>query len=315
MKEDAFQILETRTMDRFEAMSVLLQVAETGSISAASRKLRTPLATVSRKVAELEQHLNTRLLMRSNRSVTLTPAGRAFVAASRRILTDLADAERVASGETKMMKGELTLSAPIALGRFYLLPVVVDFIKEHPNIDVRMMLVDRRVNMIEEHVDIGLRVGDLNDYSLVARKVGTVRRVVCASPAYLARRGVPKTPEDLKDHDCVTFENTLSSEHWIFRIGKTERSFPIHSRLVVSTAEAATDAAVAGLGLTRMLDYQIDALRRKGALQLVLESFRAPHKSVHLIYEAGPHLPLKVRTFVDFAAPRLKKRMNALGDR
>jgi len=302
-------------MDRFEAMSVLLQVAETGSISAASRKLRTPLATVSRKVAELEQHLNTRLLMRSNRSVTLTPAGRAFVAASRRILTDLADAERVASGETKMMKGELTLSAPIALGRFYLLPVVVDFIKEHPNIDVRMMLVDRRVNMIEEHADLGLRVGDLNDYSLVARKVGTVRRVVCASPAYLARRGVPKTPEDLKDHDCVTFENTLSSEHWIFRIGKTERSFPIHSRLVVSTAEAATDAAVAGLGLTRMLDYQIDALRRNGALQLVLESFRAPPKSVHLIYEAGPHLPLKVRTFVDFAAPRLKKRMNALGDR
>ena len=212
------------------------------------------------------------------------------------------------------MKGELTLSAPIALGRFYLLPVVVDFIKEHPNIDVRMMLVDRRVNMIEEHVDIGLRVGDLNDYSLVARKVGTVRRVVCASPAYLARRGVPKTPEDLKDHDCVTFENTLSSEHWIFRIGKTERSFPIHSRLVVSTAEAATDAAVAGLGLTRMLDYQIDALRRNGALQLVLESFRAPPKSVHLIYEAGPHLPLKVRTFLDFAAPRLKKKMAALGD-
>lgn len=302
-------------MDRFEAMSVLLQVAETGSISAASRKLRTPLATVSRKVAELEQHLNTRLLMRSNRSVTLTPAGRAFVAASKRILTDLADAERVASGETKMMKGELTLSAPIALGRFYLLPVVVDFIKEHPNIDVRMMLVDRRVNLIEEHVDLGLRIGDLNDYSLVARKVGSVRRVVCASPAYLARRGVPKRPDDLKDHDCVTFENTLSSEHWIFNIGKTERSFPIRSRLVVSTAEAATDAAVAGLGLTRMLDYQIDAQRRTGALELVLESFRAPPKSVHLIYEAGPHLPLKVRTFLDFAAPRLKKRMDAISDR
>jgi len=301
-------------MDRFEAMSVLLQVAETGSISAASRKLRTPLATVSRKVAELEQHLNTRLLMRSNRSVTLTPAGRAFIAASKRILTDLADAERVASGEAKMMKGELTLSAPIALGRLYLLPVVVDFIKEHPNIDVRMMLVDRRVNLSEEHVNLGLRIGDLNDYSLVAKKVGSVRRVVCASPAYLARRGVPKRPDDLKDHDCVTFENTLSSDHWIFNIGKTERSFAIRSRLVVSTAEAATDAAVAGLGLTRMLDYQIDAQRRTGALELVLESFRAPPKSVHLIHEAGPHLPLKVRTFLDFAAPRLKKKMAALGD-
>ena len=299
-------------MDRFEAMSVLLEVVETGSISAASRKLKMPLATISRKVSELEEHLNARLLMRSNRSVALTEAGRAFVAASRRILADLGDAERDASGETKMLKGELVLSAPIALGRFYLLPVVVDFIKENPNIDVRMMLVDRRVNMIEEHVDLGLRVGELNDFSLVAKKVGTVRRVVCASPVYLAQRGTPTSPEDLKDHDCITFENTLSSQRWIFNIGKTEKSFPIHSRLVVSTAEAATDAAVAGLGLTRMLDYQIDAQRRAGALKLVLESFRAPPKPVHLIYETGRHLPLKVRTFLDFAAPRLKQAIRAL---
>ena len=299
-------------MDRFKAMSVLLEVVETGSISAASRKLKVPLATISRKVSELEEHLNARLLMRSNRRVALTEAGRAFVAASRRILADLGDAERDASGETKILKGELVLSAPIALGRFYLVPVVVDFIKEHPNIDVRMMLVDRRINMIEEHVDLGLRVGELNDFSLVAKKVGTVRRVVCASPAYLARRGTPTSPEDLKNHDCITFENTLSSQRWIFNIGKTEKSFPIHSRLVVSTAEAATDAAVAGLGLTRMLDYQIDAQRRAGALKLVLESFRARPKPVHLIYETGRHLPLKVRTFLDFAAPRLKQAIRAL---
>ena len=143
-------------MDRFEAMSVLLEVVETGSISAASRKLRMPLATISRKISDLEEHLNARLLMRSNRRVVLTDAGRTFVAASRHILADLGDAERDAAGETKILKGELILSAPIALGRIYFLPVVVDFIKEYPNIDVRMMLVDRRVNMIEEHVDLGL---------------------------------------------------------------------------------------------------------------------------------------------------------------
>ncbi len=211
-------------MDRFEAMSVLLEVVETGSISAASRKLRVPLATISRKVSELEKHLNARLLMRSNRRVALTEAGRAFVAASRHILADLGDAERDVSGETTILKGELVLSAPIALGRFYLLPVVVDFIKEYPNIDVRMMLVDRRVNMIEEHVDLGLRVGELNDFSLVAKKVGTVRRVVCASPTYLAARGTPTSPGDLKDHDCITFENTLSSQHWIFNIGKKRKN-------------------------------------------------------------------------------------------
>lgn len=301
-------------MDRFEAMSVLLEVVETGSISAASRKLKMPLATISRKVSELEEHLHARLLMRSNRRVALTEAGRSFVAASRRILADLGDAERDASGETQKLKGELVLSAPIALGRFYLLPVVVDFIKEYPNIDVRMMLVDRRVNMIDEHVDLGLRVGELNDFSLIAKKVGAVRRVVCASPAYLARRGTPASPGDLKDHDCITFENTLSSQRWTFNVGKTEKSFPVHSRVIVSTAEAATDAATAGLGLTQMLDYQIDAQRRSGSLSLVLESFRAPPKPVHLIYEAGTYLPLKVRTFVDFAAPRLKRAMRALAE-
>ena len=301
-------------MDRLEAMTLLVAVAEAGSISAASRKLRAPVATVSRKISELEKHLNARLLMRSTRNVTLTEAGQSFLAASRRILADLDGAERDAASATKTLRGELVVSAPIALGRIYLLPVVTDFLKDHPNIDVRMMLADRRLNMIEDHIDIGLRVGDLNDFSLVAKKVGAVRRVVCASPSYLARRGTPKTPEDLKDHDCITFENTLSAQSWTFKIGKTEKSFPIHSRLVVSTAEAATDAAVSGLGLTRMLDYQIDRHRRAGSLKLVLETFRSRPKPVHLIYEAGRHLPLKIRTFLDFAAPRLKKAMQSLAE-
>ena len=130
----------------------------------------------------------------------------------------------------------------------------------------------------------------------------------------MARRGTPKTPEELKDHDCITFENTLSAQSWAFKVGKTEKSFPIHSRLVVSTAEAATDAAVSGLGLTRMLDYQVDHQRRAGSLKLVLDAFRSPPKPVHLIYEAGRHLPLKIRTFLDFAAPRLKQAMQSLAE-
>lgn len=299
-------------MDRLEAMSVLLAVSEAGSISAASRKLKAPLATVSRKISELEEHLDVRLLMRSNWQITLTEAGRSFVAASRRILQELGEAEREVSGEQKILKGGLVLSAPVALGRFHLLPVVIDFLRDHPSMDVRMMLVDRRLNMIEDHVDIGLRVGDLKDFSLIAKKVGSVRRVVCASPAYLKRRGTPKTPDDLKDHDCITFENTLSAQTWSLNVGKTEKPFPIYSRLVVSTAEAATDAAVAGIGLTRMLDYQIAPQLRDGTLRSVLESFRSPPKPVHLIYEAGRHLPLKIRTFLDYASPRLKKSMRAI---
>lgn len=301
-------------MDRLEAMSVLLAVAETGSISAASRKLKVPLATISRKVSELEAHLKVRLLMRSNRNTSLTEAGQSFVAASRRILRELGDAERDASGENVTLKGELVLSAPIALGRFYLLPVVMDFLRDYPSIDVRMMLADRRLNLIEDHIDIGLRVGELEDFSLVVKKVGTVRRVVCASPAYLARRGTPKTPADLKNHDCITFENTLSPQTWEFGIGKGEKSFPIHSRLIVSTAEAAIDAAIGGLGLTRMLDYQIAPQRRAGALELVLETYKSSPKPVHLIYEAGRHLPLKIRTFLDYAAPRLKRAIGGVVD-
>jgi len=299
-------------MDRLEAMTVLLAVADAGSISAASRKLRVPLATVSRKVSELESHLKVRLLMRSNRRVKLTDAGEAFVAASRRILQDVGDAERVASGEYKNPKGELVLSAPIALGRLYLLPVVTDFLREYPSIDVRMMLADRRLNLVEDHIDVGLRVGELDESSLTAKKVGAVRRVVCASPDYLERRGVPRTLEDLKNHDCITFENTLSSQMWTFSVGKSEKAVPIHSRLVVSTAEAAVEAAVAGVGLTRMLDYQIAVQRRAGTLKLVLESFRSPPKPVHLIFEGSRHLPLKTRTFIDFAAPRLKKAIEGI---
>jgi DNA-binding transcriptional LysR family regulator len=301
-------------MDLLEAMSVLLAVAEAGSISAGSRKLRVPLATVSRKVSELEAHLKVQLLMRSSRQIVLTDAGRSFVAACRRILQDISDAEREASDKGTIPRGELIVSAPIALGRLYLLPVVVEFLRDYPGIDVRLMLADRRLDLITDHVDVALRVGELLDNSLVARKVGTVRRVVCASPAYLERRGTPTSPADLKDHDCLTFENTLSSQEWNFNIGNIQKSFPIHSRLVVSTAEAAVDAAVAGVGLARMLDYQVDKPRREGALTLVLEAFGTPPKSVHLVYEHGTYLPLKTRRFLDYAAPGLKEAFRALAN-
>ena len=205
-------------MDRLESMSVLLSVVEAGSISAASRKLRVPLATVSRKISDLEAHLKVQLLMRSNRQVVLTDAGRSFVAACRRILQDVDDAEREAADEVKVPRGELTVSAPIALGRLYLLPVVVEFLRVYPRIDVRMLLADRRLNLIDEHIDVALRVGELVDNSLIAKKVGTVRRVVCASPSYLERRGTPISPDDLRDHDCLTFENTLSAQAWNFMI-------------------------------------------------------------------------------------------------
>jgi DNA-binding transcriptional LysR family regulator len=178
-------------MDRFDSMSLLLAAVDAGSLSAAARKLGTPLATVSRKISNLERHLKTQLLTRSNRQLALTDAGRNYLTACRRILEELDEAERAAAGEYSTPKGHLTLSAPIVFGRLHVLPVVTAFLKAYPEIDVRLALADRMINLVEDHVDAALRIGSLADSSMTAIKVGEIRRVSCGSPAYFKRRGKP----------------------------------------------------------------------------------------------------------------------------
>lgn len=297
-------------MDRLEAMSILLAVVEAGSLSAAARRLGTPLATVSRKVSELEAHLKVRLLKRSNRQLTLTDAGRSYVAACRRILDDVSEAERVASGEYSAPKGELVITAPIVFGRLHVLPVVSAFLKAYPDIDVRMVLSDRVVHLLDDHVDAAVRIGALPDSSLLALRLGAVRRVVCASPAYLEMRGAIRRPADLLECDCITFDNLMASDSWRFGAGRAEEVVRIRSRLVVNTAEAAIDAAVAGLGVTRVLCYQIVAARKARLLDLLLESFEPPPAPVSLVYAGQGQLPTKLRAFLDFAAPRLKHALS-----
>jgi DNA-binding transcriptional LysR family regulator len=293
-------------MDRFDSMSILVTAVEAGSLSAASRRLGTPLATVSRKVSELEAHLKTRLLNRSSRRLTLTDAGRSYVAACKRILEDLGEAERAAAGEYSAPKGDLIITAPISFGRMHVLPIVTAFLKAYPDIDIRLALADRLVNLLEDHVDLAIRIGALPDSALIATRVGAIRRVVCGSPAYFAARGTPKAPDDLKTHDCVTFEGVTSPEAWTLTTGKSETSVAIHSRLVVNTAEAAIDAAIAGIGITRVLSYQIAAALLAGTLGVVLEAFEPEPWPVNLVYTSGRLLPLKLRAFLDFATPRLK---------
>jgi DNA-binding transcriptional LysR family regulator len=293
-------------MDRLESMSILVAAVEAGSLSAAARRLGTPLATVSRKVSDLEAHLKTRLLTRSNRQLTLTDAGRSYVAACRRILEEVDEAERTAAGEYSAPKGHLTLSAPIVFGRLHVLPVVTAFLKAYPEIDVRLILADSMINLVEDHVDTALRIGRLADSSLTAIKVGEIRRVVCASPAYFKKHGQPQKPADLAAHDCVTFEGLLSPESWSFGVGKAEQSVAIHSRLAVNTAEAAIDAAAAGLGVTRVLSYQVAAALKARTMALALEEFEPAPFPVSLIHAGDRLLPLKLRAFLDFAAPRLR---------
>src|ERR1700736_1027663 len=199
-------------MDRLESMSVLVAAVEAGSLSAAARRLDTPLATVSRKVSELEAHLKTRLLHRTSRRLGLTDAGQAYVAACRRILEEVEEAERAASGEYSAPRGELIVTAPIVFGRLHVLPVLLEFLNTYPEIDVRLTLADRVVNLQEDHVDLAVRIGELPDSSLVAMRVGSIGRVVCGRPAYFAERGTPKRPNELSKHDCITFNGLTSPE-------------------------------------------------------------------------------------------------------
>jgi DNA-binding transcriptional LysR family regulator len=296
-------------MNRLEAMRVLLAVIDAGSLSAAGRKLGMPLATVSRKVSDLETELKTRLLVRSTRQLTLTEAGRGYVAACRRILDDVNDAERAAAGEYSAPRGDLVVTAPVVFGRLHVLPVLIEFLRAYSQVNVRLVLGDRVVNLLEDHVDLALRIGSLPDSGLVATQLGSIRRVVCASPAYLSQSGVPAAPRDLTTHECVGFELFATANTWRFNVDGHDSSVAVHPRLIVSTAEAAIDAAIAGMGITCVLSYQIEAALRAGALRLLLESFEPLPLPVNFLYSSQGRLPLKLRALLDFAAPRLRIRL------
>ncbi len=296
-------------MNRFEAMGVLLAVIDAGSLSAAGRKLGMPLATVSRKVSDLEAELKTRLLIRSTRQLTLTEAGRGYVSACRRILEDVNEAERAAAGEYSAPRGELVVTAPVVFGRLHMLPVLIEFLRAYSQVHVRLALGDRVVNLLEDHVDLALRVGSLPDSGLIATHLGSIRRVVCASPAYLAKSGEPAVPRDLATHQCISFELLATASTWRFHVDGADTAVPIRSRLTVSTAEAAIDAAIAGLGVTCVLSYQVESALRAGALRLILESFEPPLLPVSFLYSSQGRLPLKLRALLDFAAPRLRARL------
>ena len=293
-------------MDRLDAMSTLLAVVEAGSLSAAARRLGTPLSTVSRKVAELEAHLRTQLLVRSNRSLTLTDAGRSYIVACRQIIEQLGEAERAAAGEYRAPRGDLVVTAPILFGRLHILPIVSAFLAEHPEIRIRLVLTDKIVHLVDDHVDVALRIGHLPDSSLVALKIGATRHVVCASPAYLAKHGAPKTPAELAEHHCIACDALMAPGGWTFNIDGGQQSIDVRPRLHVTTSEAAIDAAIAGLGLTRVLCYQIAAPRKNGLIEVVLEDFEPTPFPISLVYPAQGLLPIKLRAFLDFAAPRLR---------
>ena len=292
-------------------MAVMLTVVECGSLSKASRKLGVPLATVSRKVSELESHLKADLLIRSAKGIDLTPAGRSYVTAAKVILEQLNEAERTVAGEYAEPKGDLVVTAPTMFGRLHLLPVVMKFLSAFPDVSTELMLTDRVTHFLDDQVDVALRIGDLPDSGLIATRLGAVRRVVCASPAYLATRTSPAIPQEVVSHDVISFGNISVQGTWAFWSEGTEIVVPFRSRLSISTIDAAIDAGLAGAGLLRAMSYQVVDAVRDQRLQTVLEPYEPPPRPVHLVYDKQHRLPLKLRAFVDFVVPLLRERLAA----
>jgi DNA-binding transcriptional LysR family regulator len=293
-------------MDRFEAMRTLVAAVDGGSLTAASRTLGVPLPTISRRVSDLEAHLRAQLVVRTSRKLLLTDTGRAFVTTCRRILDELDEAERAATGEYRAPRGDLLLTAPVMFGRLHVEPVVLDFLQAFPDINVRLMLADYVVDLVENHVDLAIRIGHLPDSSLIATKLGEIHWITCASPAYLAKHGIPQTLDDLQTHHCIAFERLYATDSWSFRNGQETVEVPFRPRFAVNTASGAIDAALAGAGIARILSYQAAEAIANGRLILVLTEFQPAPLPVHLVHAGQAIMPLKVRAFTGYAAPRLK---------
>lgn len=295
-------------MDRFEAMTLFLAAVDEGSLSAAARALAVPVATLSRKVAALEQRLGTPLLARTTRQLGLTEAGLAYAAAARRILEQVDEAERNAGGEFLVPRGDLVITAPLLFGRLHLLPLVTEFLAQYPDINIRLVLGDSNADLVGEHIDMALRIGALPDSSsLIATRIGALRVVTCASPALLDRLRRPERPEDLVGLPSIAAAVPRASLRWRFRDPADGAMIDVAVRpRLITTAEATADAAMAGAGFARLLHYQAIGGLRRGALSLVLEAYERAPVPVHLVHAARGQMPLKMRRFLDFAAPRLR---------
>jgi DNA-binding transcriptional LysR family regulator len=293
-------------VDQLEAMRVFVAVAESGNLSRAARALGLPVPSVSRKLAALEAHLDVRLVVRTTRRMALSDAGRRYLETCRRVVSEVDEASRTLTSAREEPRGSLSVTAPVVFGRLHVLPIVLEFLRAHPAVDVRLILADRTLEMIDEGVDVAIRIGALPDSTLIATKVGAMRRITCASPDYLRRRGRPTRPEELVAHDCITFVGIAAPDRWPYPIARGMRSVAVRSRLSVTTAEAAIDAAVAGFGVTRVLRYQAEAALEAGRLVRVLEKFEPPAAPVHVLHGDGRAPRAKVRAFTALAATRLR---------
>ncbi|NHT77753.1 LysR family transcriptional regulator [Rhizobiaceae bacterium CRRU44] len=296
-------------MDRLGAMSMLIEVVESGSFSAAARRLRIPLTTVARKISDLESALGAKLMIRTTRKLSLTDAGITYVATARRIIDQVNEAEREVAGEFTVPRGDLVITAPIQFGQLHVLPIVTDFLALFPEINIRLLLLDQNVQLVNDHVDMAVRIGKLADSALISTSIGAMRTVICASPRLLAVHGVPTTIADLQRMPCVTFEGPGPLSGWNLTDPRTKTPVivPVTTRLSVTTVEAAVRGALLHVGITRLLHYQVAGAVKAGALKIVLEPFEPVPAPVSVVHAAQGQMPLKMRRFMDFSIPKLRQ--------
>jgi DNA-binding transcriptional LysR family regulator len=299
-------------VDRLHELEVFVSVADAGSFAKAGARMRLSPPAVTRAISALEDRLGARVFNRTTRSLTITDVGQRFLENARRILIDLDTAEKEAVGETSVPHGHLTVTASVTFGRSALAPVVTAFLNQHSRLSVSVLLLDRITNLIEEGIDVAVRIGPLPDSNLVARKVGSVRRILVASPDYLARRGTPLSPADLRLHSMIAFTGLMPNREWRFMDGRTGHSVSFMPRLEINDAVAAIASAENGDGITIALSYMVADRIRDGRLIPVLDAYAPAAVPVSLVYQQNRLVSPKVRTFVDFATPRLRKVLENL---
>jgi DNA-binding transcriptional LysR family regulator len=286
-------------MDRIDAMQAFVAVADLEGFAPAARKLKLSPSAVTRLIAALEERLGARLLQRTTRSVTLTDTGTHYLERARRILADVEEAERAAEGERTRPSGKLVVSAPLGFGRLHVSPVMSAYLKRYPEVSGELRLEDRMVSLVEDGVDLAVRIGHLTDSSLVARHVGEMRRITVASPAYLKARGEPKTLEEIAAHDTIQFGSTAGVADWRFLEAGKDVRITYTPRFSSNSSDAAVQYAVEGGGLTRVMAYQAAAALEAGKVKIVLEKFELPPVPIHIVYPTSRLLSAKVRTFID----------------
>lgn len=294
-------------MDRFQEMQVFLAVAQASGFSSAARRLGLSAASVTRAVAALEQRIGTPLLVRTTRNVYLSEAGVRFLEDCRRILNDLQEAEDSAAGSHVQPRGQLTITAPVLFGQLFVTPLLVDYLHRFPEVSINALLLDRTVSLVEEGIDVALRIGELPDSNLHAVRVGEVRRVVCGSPDFFVRHGRPRHPDDLERMPVVASSAIGQVKNWTFIDSGQPLAVRPAPRLVVTANQAAITAACQGLGMTRVLSYQVAGNVAAGELEIVLADFELPPLPIHVVYQGGRNAPARVRSFVDFVVSALRE--------